>query len=210
MTLTTIIENVAQWAQAAICDGLKLKLPDDDRNDASYPGEFVTPTAFPMFVPARDRLPPNVAAPIPSLCVQFKDGKDELVGGKRTVRLRLSLATWSPGEHGTEVVVPETDLSRPGSVRYRRKTGHDLASYARNMEGWRGVMNFADRTLEALESAEFIVGLRLKKEGEGITFGSFTQEGQIWDFYPYWFLWVDVTLECGVVHKTPDIYKNLL
>lgn len=210
MTLTTIIDNVAKWAQESICNGLKLKLPDDDRNDEGFPGETVTPTAFPMFVPAKDRLPPNVAAPIPSLCVQFKEGKDQLVDGKRTVKLRISLATWSPGEHGTEYVVPEPDPTKPGGNRYHRRTGEDLASYTRNMEGWRGVMNFADRALEAIESAEFIAGLRLVKEGDGLSYGSFTQEGQIWDFYPYWFLWIDVTLECGVVHKTPDAYQNLL
>ena len=210
MTLTTIIDNFVKWAQASICDGLKLKLPDDERNDAAFPGGTVTPTAFPMYVPAKDRLPPNVEAPIPSLCVQLKEGKDELVAGKRKVKLRISLATWSPGEHGTEFVVPEQDPTKPGGRRYRRKTGEDLTTYTRNMEGWRGVMNFADRALEAIESAEFIEGLRLVKEGDGISFGSYTQEGQIWDFYPYWFLWIDVTVEVGVVHKVPEEYRNLL
>lgn len=211
MTLTNIIEEVTQWAQDNICDKLSLKLPDDDLNDNQFPGTMTTPAAFSMFVPAKDRLPPKVRAPIPSLCVQVKEGKDTLSDGKRTLKMRFSLATWNPGSHGTEIVEPVDQPGTLGGKVYKRRTDPDaLAQYTRNMNGWRDLWNFADKVLQELEGTEYVGGLRLLKEGDGITYGPFTEEGTIWDYYPYWFLWIDFTLECGAAHREPDIYKNLL
>ena len=50
---------------------------------------------------------------------------------------------------------------------------------------------------------------RLVKES-GIKFGLFTEDGNIWDFYPYWHSWISFTLEAGVVARTPKAYENLL
>lgn len=212
MTLQNIIEGVTAWAQAKICDGLTLKLPDDDANDGAYSGETVTPTAFPCFVPAKDRLPPGVRAPIPSVCVQITDGKDDLVGGKRTVGIRLNLAVWNPGTHGAEIMAPASDAGQLGGKKYSAYTSEEaLAAYTRNMDGWRGAWALADRALSALENAEFIAGLRLVKEApDGITYGPYKEDGKEWDYYPYWFLWIDFDLEAGPVHRTPDIYKEFL
>ena len=212
MTLQNIIEGVAAWAQTAICDGLALKLPDDDANDGAYPGETVTPTAFPCFVPAKDRLPPGVRAPIPSVCVQLVDGKDELASGKRTVSMRLNLAVWYPGTHGAEIAAPVADAGQLGGKKYRKyTTEQELTAYTRNMDGWRGAWAFADRALRAIENTEFIAGLRLVKEApDGITYGPYKEDGKEWDYYPYWFLWIDFDLEAGPVHRTPDIYKEFL
>ena len=211
MTNVSIIDGVVAWAQENICDQILLKLPDDDANDSNSVGERIAPTAFPMFVPAKDRLAPKVAAPIPSLCVQIKEGKDTLNDGKRTLKMRFSLAAWNPGEHGAEVVVPhETEGAVGGKIYKKQSDPQEAAKYSRNMDGWRDLWNFADKALHALEGAEFIAGLRLVKETDGITYGPFTEEGAIWDYYPYWFLWIDFVLECGVVHAEPEIYKNFL
>lgn len=211
MTNVEIIEGVTAWAQEAICDKLALKLPDDDANDTTFPGDTVTPAAFPMFVPAKDRLAPNIAAPIPSLCVQLKEGKDALLDGKRTLKVRMSLSAWNPGIHGSEYMVPYENQEATGGWAYRKYTQPEAAEiYTRNMNGWRDVWNFADKVLQELEGTEYIAGLRLVKEGDGITYGPFTEEGAIWDYYPYWFLWIDFALECGVAHREPEIYKNFL
>jgi hypothetical protein len=44
----------------------------------------------------------------------------------------------------------------------------------------------------------------------GIKYGLFTEDGNIWDYYPYWHSWISFTLEAGVVTRTPEIYENLL
>ena len=88
-------------------------------------------------------------------------------------------------------------------------TGDAAKTYARNMEGWRDSFNFADLVLREVEGTEYIAGLRLVKES-GVKFGLFTEEGNIWDYYPYWHSWITFTLEAGVVVKPPEAYKNYL
>lgn len=209
MTLVQSIDKVVAWLTENVCPQITLKLPDDYKNDTSYDVEFVNPAAFPLYVPGKDRLPPSVPAPIPSVCVQLMEGSDDLLTRKRQIQLRLCLACWNPGEHGGEVHYPRENANALGGYSYFRATGEAAQSYARNMEGWRDSFNFADLVLRELENAEYIAGHRLVKES-GIKFGLFTEDGNIWDYYPYWHNWITFTLEAGVVANTPEIYKDLL
>lgn len=79
MTLVNSIDKIVSWLTENVCSKITLKLPDDYRNDTGYDVVMVNPAAFPLYVPGKDRLPPNVAAPIPSVCVQLMEGSDELV-----------------------------------------------------------------------------------------------------------------------------------
>lgn len=209
MTLVKSIDNVVDWLSENVCSQISLKLPDDYKNDKNYEVEFVTPAAFPLYVPGKDRLPPSVPAPIPSVCVQLMEGSDDLLKRKRQIQIRFCLACWNPGTHGGEVLHPRESASSPGGYSYYRVTGEAARKYARNMEGWRDSFNFADLVLRELENTEYIAGHRLVKES-GIKFGLFTEDGNIWDYYPYWHNWITFTLEAGVVARTPEIYKNLL
>lgn len=209
MTLVKSIDKVVDWLRDEVCSKITLKLPDDYKNDDSYDVEYVNPAAFPLYVPGKDRLPPSVPAPIPSVCVQLMEGSDDLLQKKRQLQIRLCLACWNPGEHGSEVRHPRPNPDALGGYSYYCVTGEAAQTYARNMEGWRDSFNFADLVLRELEGAEYIEGLRLVKES-GIKYGLFTEEGNIWDYYPYWHNWITFTLEAGVVVKTPDKYKDLL
>ena len=73
MTLVNSIDKIVSWLTENVCSKITLKLPDDYRNDTGYDVVMVNPAAFPLYVPGKDRLPPNVAAPIPSVCVQLID-----------------------------------------------------------------------------------------------------------------------------------------
>ena len=209
MTLVQSIDNVVDWLRENVCSQISLKLPDDYKNDTSYDVEFVTPAAFPLYVPGKDRLPPSVPAPIPSVCVQLVEGSDDLLAHKRQFQIRLCLACWNPGKHGGEVRYAHENINALGGYSYYRLTDEAAKTYARNMDGWRDSFNFADLVLKELECAEYIAGHRLVKES-GIKFGLFTEEGNIWDYYPYWHNWISFTLEAGVVVKTPKIYNDLL
>lgn len=79
MTLVNSIDKIVSWLTENVCSKITLKLPDDYRNDTGYDVVMVNPAAFPLYVPGKDRLPPNVAAPIPSVCVQLMEGSDELI-----------------------------------------------------------------------------------------------------------------------------------
>ena len=227
MTLVQSIDDVVKWLNDNVCSQITLKVPDDYRNDQSYDVEFVNPAAFPLYVPGKDRLPPSVPAPIPSVCVQLMEGNDDLLKKKRQFQIRLCLSCWNPGIHGSEVLrkrefptvgtaivgkailYPKNSKNLFGNYSYYKVTEETEKTYARNMEGWRDSFNFADLVLSKLEGFEYIAKHRLVKEA-GIKFGPFTEEGNIWDYYPYWHNWISFTLEAGVVAKTPEIYENLL
>ena len=104
MTLVQSIDKVVEWLHENVCSQITLKLPDDYKNDKSYGVEFVNPAAFPLYVPGKDRLPPSVPAPIPSVCVQLMEGSDDLLKKQRQLQIRLCLACWNPGTHGGEVL----------------------------------------------------------------------------------------------------------
>ena len=208
MTLCKSIDNVVAWLNESVCPQISLKLPDDYRNDKGYDVKYVNPAAFPLYVPGKDRLPPSVPAPIPSVCVQLTEGNDDLLAKRRQLQIRLCLACWNPGEHGGEVYRARENPDALGGFSYYSATGKAAQTYARNMEGWRDSFNFADLVLREIENTEYIKGLRLVKES-GIKFGLFTEEGNIWDFYPYWHNWISFTLEAGLV-IVPKEYENLL
>ena len=209
MTLVNIIDKVVDWLNAEVCPKISLKVPDDFKNDEGYDVEFTKPTAFPLFVPGKDRLPPSVPAPIPSVCVQLMEGNDDLLQHKRQLQLRFTLSCWNPGTHGAELFIPRVDQKVPGGVSYYRLNEEAAQTYTRNMEGWRDSFNFADLVLRELESTEYINGLRLMKES-GVKYGLFSEDGEIWDNYPYWYNWISFTLESGVTAAVPEKYKDLL
>lgn len=209
MTLVQSIDKVVAWLNENVCSQISLKLPDDYKNDKSYGVEFVTPAAFPLYVPGKDRLPPSVPAPIPSVCVQLMEGSDDLLKKQRRLQLRLCLACWNPGTHGLEVLHPRKDEKALGGNSYYTAAGETAQTYVRNMDGWRDAFNFADLVLREIEGTEYIAGHRLVKES-GIKYGLFTEEGNIWDYYPYWHNWITITLEAGVVARTPKEYEDLL
>ena len=209
MTLVQSIDRLVEWLNANVCSQITLKLPDDYKNDADYGVRFVNPAAFPLYVPGKDRLPPSVAAPIPSVCAQLMEGTDDLTTRKRQMKIRLCLACWNPGVHGDEILHPQANAGEQGGYVYHTDKNGAAQKYTRNMDGWRDSFNFADIVLRELENTEYIAGHRLVKE-DGIKFGLFTEDGNIWDYYPYWHSWITFTLEAGVVAKIPEEYKNLL
>jgi hypothetical protein len=83
MTLVQSIDKVVAWLNENVCSQITLKLPDDYKNGTGYDVEFVHPAAFPLYVPGKDRLPPSVPAPIPSVCVQLTEGSDDLLKKQR-------------------------------------------------------------------------------------------------------------------------------
>ena len=59
-----------------------------------------------------------------------------------------------------------------------------------------------------IENAEYIGSLRVMKE-DGITFGPVSEQDAVPDFYPYWFAWVEFSVEEPLT-RTPKDYQHLL
>lgn len=205
MTNTKIIESLTDWVRENICEKVQLKLPTD--NSTGPEVTYVTPGAFALFVPAKDRLPPNVRAPIPSICVQVMEAKDKMIEHKRLMKIRLCLACWNPGTQSGEIFVPRDNETAMFGKSYTQ--GTEAKSYTRNLDGWRDIWNFMDVALREIEGAEFFAGVRLVKE-QDIEFGPFVEQGAIWDYYPYWNSWISFFIEAGLVNQTPKSYQDLL
>lgn len=125
MSIVNSIETVRDWLTAEVCPLVKLKLPDDNATDASYPYKLVNPAAFSLFVPSKDRTPPNIAAPIPSVCVQIVQGDDDLLQSARDIKIRLCFSAWDPGYHGPDIFKPKGDGSGTYIQQYERIKGID-------------------------------------------------------------------------------------
>ena len=181
MSIVNSIETVRAWLTAEVCPLDKLKLPDDKATDASYPYKLVYPAAFSLFVPSEDRTPPNIAAPIPSVCVQLVQGVDRLIRSARSVKIRLLFSAWDPGYHGPDIYKPKGD----GSGSYVQQYNEAAAAYfVKNGEGWRDAWNFVDTALRRIENAEYLGDLRVIKE-EGISFGPVAEQDADTDINTY-------------------------
>ena len=210
MTITQCIEKVTDWLNETVCPKIKLKLPDDTQNGKLYKMEAVNPTAFAMYQPGKDKLPPGVIAPFPSVVVQLLEGSDDLNAHSGRLKLQLSFTAWNPGTHATELtrVSKATISDGPGDLNVQVGGISAEQTFTRDAEGWKDVWNFVDRALREIENAEYMNGLRVAKELP-ITYGQFQQEGQISDLYPYWGAWAIFTIERGLA-RTGATYSQYL
>lgn len=210
MTIAQCIEKVTDWLNETVCPKISLKLPDDFQNGKEYKVEAVHPTAFPMYQPTKEKLPPSVIAPFPSVVVQLLEGSDDMNAKSGRMKLQLSFTAWNPGNHAGELTRATNTTTAEGSEDLEVSLGGvpSEKTFTRDAEGWKDVWNFVDRALREIENAEYLNGFRVVKELP-ITFGQFQQEGQISDLYPYWGAWAIFTIERGLA-RTGAAYSEFL
>lgn len=203
MTTREIILGITDWLNNEVCPKIQLKVPDD--LDNTLKPRMASPTAFPLFVPSAQELPPQVVAPVPSMCVQLMKGNDNLNDGTRILDIRVSFSTWSPGIHtGLEYILKIENEGYVGGY-----TQEDENTYERSMDGWIDLYNMQDLLLQSVEGTGIIAGCKLDRSKE-IEYGPFTQNGEIQNFYPYWHGWLRFFVKSGLVKKIPDDYEGLL
>ena len=206
MAITTDIDKIVEWLKKEVCQDILLKVPDDKKNDGDYNVKTTAPAAFAMYIPTQDRKPPDVAAPIPSVCVQLLKGKHSPTRHTGQMTIQLALAAWNPGEHAGEVRIPIKTPDVLGGYSYKIEQSGD---FKRSHEGRRDIWSFADKMLAALENTEYIAGMRIVKENN-IEYGPFADDGAIVSYYPYWFCWIQFTIEHGLARKIPAEYEKFL
>lgn len=206
MSVVNILDSVTEWVRENICTQIKLKLPPDndtDPTDAGYEYKLVTPAAFPLFVPAKDKAPPGILSPIPSVCVRFLEGDEILATSKGTIGIQLCFSTWNPGLHGQDILRPN---EKGGSKIW---TGPEAdAHFQRSADGWRDAWNFVDIALRELGNTTNVGGY-LVNQRDPIKFGPLTEEGAIIDAYPLWFAWCSFSLSYDLRRNVAEI-SNLL
>lgn len=223
-TIVDTLDKITDWSQEKICNPVKFKVPpmNDEKEDnsgrrsierdlssdigsmgndgAGYEYERITPVAFPWFVPQKDKLPPEIKSPIPSVCVRIGDGSDNRSKGEMNIELCFS--TWNPGTHGSDVIFPSEDSS------YKQWDGEEAKEYfRRNADGWRDVWNWVDLALREIESAESINGIPVDKSS--IKFGAFKEDGEMVNFYPFWYAYISFTVTREIIRNVTG-YENFL
>lgn len=206
MSVVKIIDDVTEWAQSEICNRVKLKEPppnDAAAVDQGYQYKTVTPQAFSLFVPAKDKLPPGIVSPVPSLCVRVVEGQDTLDGRGGSIVLQFVFSTWDVGTHGLDLF----DRQKDGS--YKRWSGQEAADYfCANADGWRDAWNFVDTALRELESHTDVAGYELDRQSP-IEYGPLADQDGIPDYFPFWFCWVQFTLKYTLIRNIEKVEEYL-
>lgn len=206
MSIVHLIDTLTDWARENICSRIKLKQPPEDLDaatDEGYEYTLVNPSAFGMYVPTSEKLPPNIHSPFPSLCVRFTVGQDELDNSNGSVDIQLCFSTWDTGLHGEDIYKPV------GQNQYKKWSGEEADAYfKRNGEGWRDAWNFVDIALREIESLTNINGFVIDR-ATPIKYGPLTEQEAIPDLYPTWFAWVSFRVNYPLVRNTQDFQKFL-
>ena len=186
MTIVQTIETMTQWLNKNVCPKVVLKEPSDENAGTGYKLKRVSPTAFSMFIPTKDKLPSKIKNIAPSITVQLVEGNHNFPGQDGRYKLQLTCIAWNPGTTKSE-----------GAAEFERTT-----------EGWKDVWELIDRIIAEVENVEYMDGLRLVKE-LGVTFGQFSEDGQISDFYPYFMGYIIFTVENSIPRSQKTIGKFL-
>ena len=204
MAIANILDRVTQWVQDTVCPQIELKVPPAEENeatDADYLYQRVHPTAFTLYVPSKDKLPPPVISPFPSICVRATDGADDLGAWRGGVNLQLVFSAWSPGVYGGDILLPNQEVplkpkiwNLPEAVEYFR----------RSSDGWRDAWNMADIAIREIESITHIDGLVIDRSVP-VKFGPLTEQEAIPDYYPFWFAWVSFALQYPLSRNVEDL-----
>ena len=204
-TITTTIDLLTAWVQKNICDPVKMKAPPDDldeANGAGYAYSLVTPTAFPLYVPSREKLPPKVTTTIPAVLVRFLEGEDRQQTG--TMNFDLCFCAWNPGTHGNDILL-KTGVD---PITYRVWEGSEAERYfTQNTDGWRDLWNWIDTAVRALHNTATIDGMKLAKSP--IRYAPFTPDENQQDTYPFWYAYISFALERPVIRNVKEYDEYL-
>lgn len=186
--LVTEIEDLTKWVGENICSELNFLLPSNKAHVKEYTPEIVHPAALPLYVPAKDALPPGMLSNVPSICVQVMSGSDNLTDGlgMQSLKMRLAISLWWPGTYS------------------QGEEGTDLVKDA---SGWREAWLALDKARRKIESATYICGSKLDIS-KSVDYGFFTIDEDMVDMYPEWAVWLTFSLARGI-NRNHD-YSNFL
>ena len=206
MSVVHIIDTLTQWAKSNICSQIKLKVPpsNDAAVDAGYDYKLVTPTAFSMYVPTSDKLPPSILSPFPSLCVSFVNGEDETANGKGFLNVQFLFSAWDPGLHSKDWLIPTQNNT------WKCWECEEAENYfQRTADGWRDAWNFVDIALRKLESTTNIEGFVIDRTTP-IKFGPLNEQEAVPELYAAWFAWLTFRVTYPLTQRYIENTQDLL
>lgn len=197
MTIVRMIDSVVGWINENVCPNIEMKMPPKDRQptNENYNYELVNPYCFPLYIPQKDKMPPEATSVFPSVCVQLEYGTDTV--NNREISIILSFGGWNPGVHPGDWLIPGDD----------EPLDKDILS--RLSEGWRDLWNFVDYTVNAIESAGYLGKDVEVMAHEPIEFGCYREQDSIPSYYPYWFAYCKLKIRSIILRNDQELL-NLL
>lgn len=200
MTVKILIDDLTSWAEDKLCKPIKFKRAAAINTDATYEHELVTPKVFAMFLPDVDRLPVGVEDIYPSICLQW-DGDDERPQERKSqTTIRLNLGIWNPGEHSEDIIAES--FSQDGEIVNKEK------SFTRDALGWGDIVNWIDLIKRELRNNDIICEKYRVRLEDGIRSGFRSEQGTIFDYWPFYFGFVEFNIEYG--NTQAKTFNNLL
>ena len=181
MAVIKQLDKIKNWLETEICPQFKFKQADNENVDDTYPYKLVNPSIFLLYVPPKELI--GEATRAPAICIQFDEVQENLMNASGILNIRLQFSVFNPGKHFK-------------------------GDFKRDTEGWRDLWNFIDHIMERLRNVELIDDIRIIKEN-GIKCGPISDQGQIPNFYPYYFAWMNFSIEYGIPTSKAQI-RNLL
>lgn len=207
-TVVEVMDIITEWAKAEICSKIKLKMPpeeDTESNTAGYNYTQIEPACFPFFIPSKDKLPPPILSPFPSLCMRIIEGSDDLTTNTGSITVEFCFSTWSTGTHGKDILIPDKE----NGLHFKEWNGKEAEQYFKsNFDGWRDCWNWIDIGLRAVGSSATIKGIQIDRRVP-ITYGPFTDQGNLIDNYPFWFAWLRFAVKRPLIRNIEE-YNDLL
>lgn len=200
MTIVDTLDTVSEWLKDNVCAKVSLKPHSFDDQTAAYDKKLVHPSVFALYVPTSKTKPPDVVATSPSICVQITDGTDGAFDRTRTIKLRLSFSAWDPGIHSQDVFFPTE--GNPG--HYHQEDPGQKGKLTPTHTGWRDVWNFVDTALRVIETSRTCGGYPLDPSTP-VRFGAYDEAGDIADYYPFWFAWIELAITQEIIVAEPSI-----
>lgn len=196
MTITESLIRISDWLNNGVCTKYKFKVPPEQDKPIgdSYEYEEVNPHAFPVFLPTKDKLPPDIKTNMPSITVQLDTGSDDTSKLSRDLTINLGFSVWNPGVHGLDIYYP------------KGKAPEEPEKYKSGYNGWMDCWNFVDAVLRDLESASSVNGLRITGN---IAYGPYKSQDSIPDYYPYWFAYIQFTVQSDILRNVEE-YQEFL
>jgi len=158
MSSVIILEAFQAFLAEKVASGIKFQ---QARVNEVQKYELVNPQVHIGWIPPQGFLPPEMEYTIPCLVVGYDEDSDD--GQEGSMNIRLSVAVYNPGKHEPDV---------------------NGIKYTPNMEGYRDLLNFIDRTKAELLRNRIInktVTVQLP-----IKTGMYAQEQP----YPFWYGWL--------------------
>lgn len=198
MTVTDSLIKISDWLNAGVCQKFKFKREPDEGTPINdrWNYEEVHPHAFPLFLPTKDKLPPDIVTNMPSICVQLIEGSDDVPNGKRDMEINLGISIWNPGVHSKDIYYPKG--TKP----------EEAEKYHSGYDGWMDAWNFVDAIVRELESVTGIDSLYVVPETP-VRFGTYKEQDEIPPYYPHWFAYVQFTVRSNFVRNNQDVEQYL-